>query len=206
MAKDTWPDLSTRQGFIEAIEQAGEYIRDHASNLLGEYPSLLCEFDITARFRFDAVPTVEIRREHIAAPLDEYQQRRAGVDSVEKVCRDMYREIIDHDAKHPSHYTSGGIECKDAMAAMMGTGYCLQPCANDGKAVNLAPIALYWWGCAFKYLWRWIRKNGVQDLKKCKQCIDFLIEEIEPKTTTETKGFDTAWYAKGGVFEDGGNE
>ena len=77
MAKDTWPDLSTRQGFIEAIEQAGEYIRDHASNLLGEYPSLLCEFDITARFRFDAVPTVEIRREHIAAPLDEYQQRRA---------------------------------------------------------------------------------------------------------------------------------
>ena len=68
--KDTWPDLSTRQGFIEAIEQAGQYIRDHASNLLGEYPSLLCEFDITARFRFDAVPTVEIRREHIAAPLD----------------------------------------------------------------------------------------------------------------------------------------
>lgn len=83
---------------------------------------------------------------------------------------------------HPSHYTSGGIECKDAMAAMMGTGYCLQPCANDGKAVNLAPIAL-------KYLWRWVRKNGVQDLKKCKQCIDFLIEEIEPKTTTETKCF-----------------
>ena len=80
MAKDTWPDLSTRQGFIEAIEQAGQYIRDHASNLLGEYPSLLCEFDITARFRFDAVPTVEIRREHIAAPLDEYQQRRAGAD------------------------------------------------------------------------------------------------------------------------------
>lgn len=37
---------------------------------------------------------------------------------------------------HPSHYTSGGIECEDAMAAMMGTGYCLQPCANDGKADN----------------------------------------------------------------------
>lgn len=91
---------------------------------------------------------------------------------------------------HPRHYTSGGIECKDAMAAMMGTGYCLQPCANDGKAVNLAPIALYWWGCAFKYLWRWIRKNGVQDLRKCQQCIDFLIDEIEQKTTTETKGFD----------------
>lgn len=63
MAKDTWPDLSTRQGFIEAIEQAGQYIRDHA-----------------------------------------------------------------------------------------------------------------------------IRKNGVQDLRKCKQCIDFLIEEIEPKTTVSVWG------------------
>lgn len=93
MAKDTWPDLSTRQGFIEAIEQAGQYIRDHASNLLGEYPSLLCEFDITARFRFDAVPTVEIRREHIAAPPDEYQKRRADVDSVERVACDLYEWI-----------------------------------------------------------------------------------------------------------------
>lgn len=107
---------------------------------------------------------------------------------------------------HPGHYTSGGIGGKDAMAAMTGTGDCLQPCANDGKAVDLAPIALCWRGCACKHLWRWIRKNGVQDLKKCKQCIDFPIEEIEPKTTTETKGFDTAWHAKGGVFEDGGNE
>lgn len=80
---------------------------------------------------------------------------------------------------HPSHYTSGGIECKDAMAAMMGTSYCVQPCANGGTAQNLAPIAFYWWACAFKYLWRWSRKNGVQDLRKCKQCIDFLIDEAE---------------------------
>ena len=89
---------------------------------------------------------------------------------------------------HPSHYTSGGIECKDAMAAMMGTSYCLQPCANWNEAKNLAPIAFYWWGCAFKYLWRWIRKNGIQDLEKCKQCIDFLIEESTTKTTAKTNG------------------
>lgn len=89
---------------------------------------------------------------------------------------------------HPSHYTSGGIECKDAMAAMMGTSYCLQPCANWDEAKNLAPIAFYWWGNAFKYLWRWIRKNGIQDLEKCKQCIDFLIEESTTETTAKTSG------------------
>lgn len=67
---------------------------------------------------------------------------------------------------HPSHYTGGGIEAKDALkAAMSGS--------------QLSPMACYWWGCAFKYLWRFERKNGVEDLRKCRQCIDFLIEEVE---------------------------
>lgn len=43
---------------------------------------------------------------------------------------------------------------------------------------KLSPMASYWWGCAFKYLWRWSRKNGTEDLRKCRQCIDFLIEEV----------------------------
>lgn len=70
---------------------------------------------------------------------------------------------------HPAHYTSGGIEAKDALkAAMAGSG--------------LSPMASYWWGCAFKYLWRWTRKNGLEDLRKCRQCIDFLIEEMGEDT------------------------
>lgn len=68
---------------------------------------------------------------------------------------------------HPSHYTGGGIECKDAMKSAFG------------GASSLSAMAVYWWGCAFKYIWRWRYKSGVQDLRKCKQCIDFLIEEIE---------------------------
>ena len=66
---------------------------------------------------------------------------------------------------HPFHYTSGSIEAKDALkAAMFGS--------------ELSPMAFYWWGCAFKYLWRFERKNGVEDLRKCRQCIEFLIEEM----------------------------
>ena len=66
---------------------------------------------------------------------------------------------------HPAHYTSGGIEANDALkAAMSGS--------------ELSPMASYWWGCAFKYLWRWSRKNGTEGLRKCRQCIDFLIEEV----------------------------
>ena len=64
----------------------------------------------------------------------------------------------------PDHY-AGSIECKDAMKAM-------------AWGVGLTAMAYYWWLSAFKYLWRWPRKNGIEDLKKCKQCIDFLIEEV----------------------------
>lgn len=66
---------------------------------------------------------------------------------------------------HPAHYTGGGIEAKDALKAAM----------SDSQ---LSPMACYWWGCAFKYLWRFERKNGTEDLRKCRQCIDFLIEEV----------------------------
>ena len=66
---------------------------------------------------------------------------------------------------HPAHYTSGGIEAKDALKAAM-----------DGS--GLSPMAFYGGGCACKYLWRWTSKNGIEDLRKCKQCIDFLIEEV----------------------------
>lgn len=66
----------------------------------------------------------------------------------------------------PAHYT-GDIECKDAMKSMMNKG------GFPGHEMEI-----FWWGCAFKYLWRWPDKNGIEDLEKCKQCIDFLIEEI----------------------------
>lgn len=80
----------------------------------------------------------------------------------------------------PRHYRGDGtIECMDALQLMMNSVYCVQPQANGGKAKNIPPTGFYWWGCAFKYLWRWIWKNGVQDLRKCRQRIDYLIDIME---------------------------
>lgn len=77
----------------------------------------------------------------------------------------------DNAVEHPDHYAGDGkIECMDAMRSMM-----------SGDQYALPAQSAYWWGCAFKYLWRWRRKNGVQDLQKCKQCIDYLIAETEGK-------------------------
>ena len=36
----------------------------------------------------------------------------------------------------------------------------------------------YWWGCAFKYLWRWPYKGVREDLEKAKACIDYLLEYL----------------------------
>lgn len=30
--------------------------------------------------------------------------------------------------------------------------------------------------CAFKYLWRWPLKGGLEDLEKCRECLGNLIE------------------------------
>lgn len=71
----------------------------------------------------------------------------------------------------PIHYAGDGkTDCMKAAASMM-------------SHAEVAPMQAYWWGCAFKYLWRWPHKNGIQDLEKCKQCIDYLIGEHDGKAT-----------------------
>lgn len=74
--------------------------------------------------------------------------------------------------EHPSHYTSGGIECIDAMKAMLA-GY------------EQAKIAtkFYWHflsGQVLKYLWRWpLKERPLQDLKKARWYLDRLITDVE---------------------------
>lgn len=63
----------------------------------------------------------------------------------------------------PAHYTSGGIECIDAMQAAFG--------AEVVKGFFLCN--------AFKYLWRHRNKNGVEDLKKARWYLNRLIREME---------------------------
>lgn len=69
-------------------------------------------------------------------------------------------DISKDKVNHPSHYTSGGIECIDAIRESMSPeefqGYCK--------------------GNAIKYLWRWRQKGGVEDLEKADVYLRWLIE------------------------------
>lgn len=78
---------------------------------------------------------------------------------------------------HPKHYTQGGVECIDALAA---------------ATINLKGIDAVCTANAIKYLWRWGQKNGVEDLKKARWYIDELVKEnevVEDKTQAEEKQF-----------------
>lgn len=68
---------------------------------------------------------------------------------------------------HPSHYTGGKVECIDALEA---------------ATVDLQGIEAVCTANAIKYLWRWKKKNGAEDLEKARWYIDKLIDHT------------TAWY------------
>jgi hypothetical protein len=69
-----------------------------------------------------------------------------------------------HDpVQSPSHYTSGGIETIDFMKAKLSA---------EGFEGYLA-------GNVLKYITRYRHKNGIEDLKKAKRYLEWLIEHLE---------------------------
>ena len=64
----------------------------------------------------------------------------------------------------PAHYTEGRIECIDAMEAAV-TGL------EGMDAVLTAQV--------MKYIWRWKKKNGVEDLRKAEWYLKRLIAQVE---------------------------
>lgn len=116
-----------------------------------------------------------------------------GVDPAVSDGEAWIRQILsaDHDqiiqdfnentaVEHPSHYTSGGIECIDAMKAMLAS-------------YEQAKIAtkFYWHflsGQVLKYLWRWpLKERPLQDLKKARWYLDRLIDDVEKQDHVVTE-------------------
>lgn len=73
---------------------------------------------------------------------------------------------MNDNVQHPAHYTQGGIECIEALKA-----------ATIGKTgIEAVCVAN-----AIKYLWRFEKKNGLEDVKKAQFYINRLIQELEEK-------------------------
>ena len=87
-------------------------------------------------------------------------------DSVDQIIEDDQDHFTYDDVTYPLHYAGNNkITCKDALNSMM---YPLE--------AAITPKVGYWLGCAFKYLWRaFLKGDPEKDLKKCKQCIDEML-------------------------------
>ena len=68
------------------------------------------------------------------------------------------------DPTSPEHYQQGGIECIDAIRAALGTEGFRDYCAGN----------------VHKYVWRYRHKNGIEDLKKARIYLGWLVETFAP--------------------------
>lgn len=103
--------------------------------------------------------------EHIQYSFQiDYEHMIAGVDHWIRL-QEGDKEAMEKDmVNHPAHYTAGGIECIDALAA---------------ATAGLEGIEAVCTANAIKYLWRWKLKNGAEDLKKAQWYINHLIEHLD---------------------------
>lgn len=88
----------------------------------------------------------------------------------EKVKCTEYEPMVEEKndpVSHPNHYQSKtGLEVIDAIKAFT------EDCEG---------IEGYYTGNVIKYVCRWKKKNGLEDLKKARQYLDWLIEKVEKK-------------------------
>ena len=119
------------------------------------------------------LPKIESRK---VVDIHQNENGSFSVGSVVNMCEhdeivytsSQYVEAIEKEVpdavNHPSHYTGSGIECIEAIKASM------TPDALAG----------YLKGNVQKYLWRYEKKvNHVEDLKKARWYLDYLINELE---------------------------
>jgi hypothetical protein len=88
------------------------------------------------------------------------------VEMKEKSYEQVLDEMIEEDkVNNPSHYQGKfGLEAIDVVRNFAG---------------NLTAVQGFYWGNAIKYLLRFQGKNGLEDLKKARKNLDWLIEEME---------------------------
>ena len=86
----------------------------------------------------------------------------------------MAQENLSYDlVNHPQHYTSGNVECIEAIKASM----------------NHQEFCGYLKGNAMKYLWRYrLKQNPGQDLRKAMWYLQMLDNEVNDESGRNSNG------------------
>lgn len=73
-----------------------------------------------------------------------------------------------------NHYKQGKFECIEVLEDLLS------------KSGHITPIQAFYWGNAFKYIWRlWFKENAIADAKKAIYYLEMLIVSLEENDKTE---------------------
>lgn len=93
---------------------------------------------------------------------DEYGRKIIYPEQLENLVSDS--DVQPDNVNHPAHYNVGGMEAIDVIEAFTNSLYGIY--ATDTANV-------------IKYILRWPRKNGLEDLKKAQWYLNHLIKKVE---------------------------
>ncbi len=79
-----------------------------------------------------------------------------------QAAREIEKALLSCPVERPDHYNTGAIEAIEAISASMDSEQYFG----------------YLKGNVMKYLWRYEYKNGVEDLRKARVYLDWLIKEV----------------------------
>lgn len=152
-------DGKVYESFEDAVDAS--FLGDRKIFVKGEKGELKFPYDVRQSM-ICAYEDADMGRVRLNAKLMGYEVIEDGAPYILEVF-EKYGDVKPDPVNRPAHYTSGGIECIDAMQAAFGVEAVKDFCLCS----------------AFKYLWRHRNKNGVEDLKKCRWYLNRLIGEVK---------------------------
>lgn len=108
---------------------------------------------------------VEAYIDYLQSAIDWLDRYNSLKDNLNKDYEKAAKKTKEDTIHHPSHYQGAyGLEAYDVI---------------KNFSADLSGEMAFDQGNAIKYLLRWPKKNGVEDLKKCREYIDNLIKKCE---------------------------
>lgn len=130
-------------------------------------------FEIMNDFLQDGYIWILIKNEHDYAVMFNVPLELIDVINTRKESKSLEKDVVNH----PEHYkTKSGLETIDVIRAFTEDLVGIE-------AVDTAQV--------IKYICRWKKKNGLEDLKKAKWYLDDLIEYVEQSKAYSLAGMYT---------------
>ena len=117
---------------------------------------------------------VEAYIDYLQSVIDWQDRYNSLKDNPNKDYEKAAKKTKEDTIHHPSHYQGAyGLECYDVI---------------KNFSADLSGEMAYYQGNAIKYLLRWQKKNGAEDLKKCKEYIDDMLKNLPDAEEKKTSG------------------